>query len=71
MRGRLALVELLEIESPMRKAIMAKEDAGELRKLAMNSGMKSLWQDGIEKLLQGLTTGSELMRVLLGHEDEE
>jgi len=71
MRGRLALIELLQVDSSIRKAIMAKEDAGELRSLAINNGMKTLWQDGMEKLHAGLTTGAELIRVLMGHDEEE
>jgi len=65
-RGRMAIIEILNIEGDLRHAIMQKVDSDELRKIAVASGMKTLWQDGMDKLSRGLTTADEIARVLLG-----
>jgi type II secretory ATPase GspE/PulE/Tfp pilus assembly ATPase PilB-like protein len=69
MRGRMALLELLNVESEMRRAIAAQADADTLRRIAVKNGMKTLWQDGLEKAQKGLTTADEVARALLGAED--
>jgi len=68
MRGRVALMELLNVDKDIRRAIMDKADSSIIQRIAMQKGMKGLWQDGIDKLQQGLTTADELVRVLLGAE---
>lgn len=70
-RGRLAVIELLNVNREIRQAIMDKADATTLHRLAVKAGMKTLWQDAIEKVLKGLTTGDEVARVLLGTEEVE
>ena len=71
MRGRMALLELMIVNSEIRSAVARGADAETLRKLAINNGMKTLWRDGIEKVRRGLTTGEEVARALLGAEDSE
>jgi len=68
-RGRIAVLEVLQVDREMRKAIMAKADATSLRQIAIGNGMRTLWQDGIDKLLRGITTAEEVTRVLLGSEE--
>ena len=70
-RGRLAVIELLNVDRAMRQAIMDKTDATTLHQMAVKSGMKTLWQDAIEKVKRGLTTADEVARVLLGTEEVE
>ena len=53
--GRIALHELLEVTPVIRRALLDGADAAAVLKAAMASGMKSLKQDGIEKVLQGHT----------------
>lgn len=69
MRGRMALLELLNVDSEMRRAIASQAAADELRGIAIKNGMKTLWQDGLEKAQKGLTTADEVARALLGAED--
>jgi len=66
-RGRTAIHELLEIDDKM-KSLIAK-DAGleKLRKQAIESGMITLRDDGIDKVKQGITTIEEVLRVVPGH----
>ena len=49
---------------------MNKASASDLREIAIKGGMKTLWQDGLDKLSAGLTTADEIARALLGTEDE-
>lgn len=68
-RGRLAIIELLPVERDIRRAIMNKASSMDLRDIATSNGMRTLWQDGLSKLRQGLTTPDEIARVLLGTEE--
>ena len=51
--GRMALHEVLEGTEEMKKKIMHKTMVNELRELAMQEGMTTLKQDGIQKVFQG------------------
>jgi type IV pilus assembly protein PilB len=69
MRGRMALIELMNVDAGIRQAIAQGDTIDNIRKMAIDGGMKTLWQDGVDKALRGLTTGSEVSRVLLGAEE--
>ena len=71
LRGRVALVELLEVNQDIRRAIMDKADAETVHRIAMRNGMATLYQDGMDKLLRGITTISELARLFLGPENAD
>jgi general secretion pathway protein E len=62
-RGRLAIIEFLLMTDPIRKLIMAHEEAGAIQKLAIEQGMVTMSDDGLQKALQGVTTIEEVMRV--------
>jgi type II secretory ATPase GspE/PulE/Tfp pilus assembly ATPase PilB-like protein len=53
--GRMALHEVLEITDDLRRLIQRRHPPAELREQALRDGMTTLKQDGIEKVLQGLT----------------
>lgn len=62
-RGRLAIIEFLLMTDPIRKMIMAHEEAGAIQKLAIEQGMVTMSDDGLLKAMQGVTTLAEVMRV--------
>jgi len=62
-RGRLAIIEFLRMTDPLRKLIMAHEEAGEIHKLAVAEGMRTMYEDGLNKVVQGVTTLEEVLRV--------
>ncbi|MGH9339131.1 MAG: GspE/PulE family protein [Acidobacteriota bacterium] len=62
-RGRTAIAELLVMTDKIRNLIMRKADAPALREAALDSGMKMMSTDGIEKVIQGKTTLREVLRV--------
>ena len=54
-RGRIGLYELLTVTPEMRRMMLRRASAAELRGYAMKNGMLTLKQDGIEKVLTGDT----------------
>ncbi|HEX5805709.1 MAG TPA: ATPase, T2SS/T4P/T4SS family [Macromonas sp.] len=61
LKGRLGLHELLLTDAPMRRQIQQKAPAADLLHTAMAQGaFRTLRQDGITKVLQGLTTIDEV-----------
>lgn len=62
-RGRVGLYELLTVDEGFSEAIGKRCSAGELKSLAIASGMQTLRQDGVEKVAQGMTTAEEVLRV--------
>ena len=48
---------------PVRKLILAREEAGAIQKLAVAEGMQTLYENGLDKVVQGITTLEEVMRV--------
>lgn len=62
-RGRMGIFELLTVEEDIRRNILKNADANTLRESARKSGMKTLLEDGIEKVRLGTTTLSEVLRV--------
>ena len=62
-RGRLAIIEFLPMTDPVRKLIMTPEEAGAIQKLAVAEGMQTLYENGLVKVVQGITTLEEVMRV--------
>jgi type II secretory ATPase GspE/PulE/Tfp pilus assembly ATPase PilB-like protein len=54
-RGRIGLFELLTVTPEMRRMMLRRASAAELRAYAMGNGMLTLKQDGIEKCLTGDT----------------
>jgi general secretion pathway protein E len=62
-RGRMAIIEFLPMTDAVRKLIMAHAEAGKIQKLAIEEGMQTLYENGLTKVLEGVTTIEEIMRV--------
>ncbi len=62
-RGRVGIYELLPLDDTIRPLIMQQANASTIKTEAMTRGMLTLMQDGAHKVLQGLTTVEELLRV--------
>jgi general secretion pathway protein E len=62
-RGRVGLYELLVMSDAIRHHIATGADANIIREEAIKEGMKTLRQDALEKLNDGLTTPEEVVRV--------
>jgi len=59
-KGRLGLHELMVVDRPLRALIQTHARAEDLLRCALAAGMRTLRQDGIEKVLAGLTTIEEV-----------
>ena len=62
-RGRTSILELLTMSDPVRRLIMQRGTAGEIQDLAVSEGMRTMYQDGLNKCLLGVTTLDEVLRV--------
>ena len=61
--GRIGVFQLLAMDEELSGLAARKASHEELERAAINSGMKTLWDDGIEKVVAGLTSLEELARV--------
>lgn len=62
-QGRVMIVELLTMTEEIRSLIMKGADAAALHKKAIEEGMISIYDDGLLKVLTGVTTFAEVVRV--------
>jgi len=71
-RGRTGLFELLVVNDPIRDLISQRAPSRMIRKAAREiQGMKTLREDGVDKVLRGITTIDELTKVAFEYELEE
>lgn len=61
--GRIGIFEVLEMTESIRKLITEKNDADIIVKRAIEEGMATMLDDGLAKILQGMTTLEEVLRV--------
>ena len=63
--GRIAIFEIIEINEEMRELIISPSfSLDNLKKLAQNQGMRTMFEDGLLKIEKGITTIEEMMRVI-------
>jgi type II secretion system protein E len=70
MKGRIGIFELLRITDSLRKLIAQRPTTDQILQAAPEDHV-SMRHDGIEKILKGMTTPEEVIRVTQGMEDEE
>jgi type II secretory ATPase GspE/PulE/Tfp pilus assembly ATPase PilB-like protein len=63
-KGRTGVYQLMVMNDELQKLAGARASHGELESAAMRGGMKTLWQDGLEKAAAGITTIDELTRAI-------
>jgi general secretion pathway protein E len=62
-RGRTGIYEILVLDEELRAEVMRQRGSGELRRLAIAHGMRTLFEDGLRQVRAGVTTIEEVMRV--------
>ncbi len=62
--GRLPVSELLVVNEPFREAVLKKMPTSGLEDIAIQQGMRTLWQNGLYRAITGQTTLEEIIRVL-------
>jgi type IV pilus assembly protein PilB len=63
-RGRIGIFELLVISDRIRELIVQRAPAGEIKAQAIREGMRTLREDGLEKVISGISTIDEILRVV-------
>jgi type IV pilus assembly protein PilB len=61
-KGRIALYEVMTMSEPLKELVLQGASSIEIKREAINLGMKTLRQSGIQKMLQGVTTLEEVLR---------
>ncbi len=61
---RTGIYEVLEMTESIRKLIMRRASADEIRKAAISDGMTTMLQDGFAKVADGITSLAEILRVI-------
>jgi len=61
--GRIGIYELLMLDDEVRGMVLKHSDANAVKKAAVKAGMRTLRMDGANKIVSGLTTIEEVMRV--------
>ncbi|MEK7590811.1 MAG: type II/IV secretion system protein, partial [Patescibacteria group bacterium] len=62
-RGRVGIYELLIVTPEIEQLIVKRASSTDINQLAHKQGMKTLFEDGFEKVMTGMTSIDELMRV--------
>jgi len=61
-RGRLSILETLVLDDDLRRAILQRADSRTLHRQAVAGGLRTLYDDGMAKVLAGLTSIEEVLR---------
>ena len=61
--GRTTIMEFLVMDDELRRAVMRHAGMGEIEQLARKAGMRTMYEDGLVKAMQGITTIEEVLRV--------
>jgi general secretion pathway protein E len=61
--GRAGIMEVMPMSDAIRSLVMRHAVAGDIRRVAVEEGMRTLYEDGLVKALAGLTTIDEVLRV--------
>ncbi|MEK7564057.1 MAG: GspE/PulE family protein [Patescibacteria group bacterium] len=63
-KGRICINEVLVADTEIREAILRRASANEIKKIAIKNGMTTMFEDGFQKVKNGLTTVEEVLRVI-------
>ena len=70
-RGRIAIHELFLLDPIIQREILNGADAHQLRELARERGMRTLYEDGLLKVVSGLTSLDEVLRITQDQSDDD
>jgi general secretion pathway protein E len=61
--GRMAILEVLVMTDEIRRLVLKHADTGQIHRQAVTDGMLTMYEDGLRKAVQGVTTIEEVARV--------
>ena len=70
-RGRIGIYEMLIIDSKVRQMIFDNTPTNIVREYAISNGMSTLYKDGLDKVMGGITTFEEVFRVAKKTEQDD
>ena len=62
-KGRIGIFEVLQMSDAISKLILEHQSATQINDVAVSEGMLTLQQDGVLRVVEGVTTLEEVMRV--------
>ena len=68
-KGRKGLFEIFKMDDEIQQMVFDNRPARDLRARARETGMRTLREDGVRKVLAGITTVAEVLRVTMGDEN--
>jgi type IV pilus assembly protein PilB len=68
-RGRMCILEIFKVDDQVRGMVNEGLSTPQLRKRARELGMRTLREDGVRKVLAGLTTADEVIESTMGDAD--
>jgi type IV pilus assembly protein PilB len=63
-KSRIVISETLVVDEELRKYIMSRSSIDDIGRYARSKGMRTMYDDGLEKIEKGLTTQAEISRIL-------
>jgi len=63
-KGRIGVFQLLQVSESVSSLAARGANKDEIERVAVSEGMQTLWDDGLEKVMAGVTTVEELARVV-------
>lgn len=60
--GRVGIFEILQMSDPIRKLVVNGANSADIRNQAISEGMVTLLKDGMQKVIEGITTPAEVLR---------
>jgi general secretion pathway protein E len=61
--GRTVIAEMMEMNDLVRRTVLARAEASQLRAAAIQSGMSTIYENGLDAVFDGLTSHEEVLRV--------
>ncbi len=68
-RGRMAIIEILKLDDEVRSMVNEELTTPQIRKRARELGMRTLREDGVRKVLAGMTTAEEVIEATMSDAD--
>ena len=65
LQGRLGIYEVMLVSEAIERLTVERKSADEISRVAQAEGMLSLREDGIDKVLKGVTSMEEIARVIV------
>ena len=65
-RGVIAIYEILKVSEAIKKMIVERKTASDIKQKALEEGMRTMFEDGLAKAQSGITTIDEVLRVIRG-----